>query len=1094
MASILKDLKISSYGLVTRAALVSLLVLSLHLFNLPTVISAQSDSVPPVSPTETATLFVNNPNYINTDLTSAPQGTMSLPHIPAVKDLSSTLSLVNATDEPTETASGTSYTPNEIIIVYKDEVRPVGTVSELRTGTIDIGELLKDDSEAIKIVSENLEAVGLTGDFEIYGGIEDLNAKFVRVSEDFDPLEKALALNELDWVDFAQPNYLYEPAAAGMPVPDPDVNDLDAWYIGNTNLDGALDYLESKNLGTRKPLVAILDFGKFSADSQGIPQNVEVKDHIQGKVKVVAGGETHTHGIQVASVLTGKKDNGFSAYGVYQEGAVALISINGPYVSRTSTDVILSGIEYAGSIGAKIVNMSFHIGLALRSFTDCAALKTYSGGALYDSLYSYSNISPALKSMLFVAAAGNNERELNKNIFTSPQSLASNHQVNGKRCINKLPNLILAGGTEVSGQSSLLWTTDVLDQSGTVVLRGSNYSLDAVQVAAPAYNIRVSYGTRRKGSNSGTSFAAPQVAGAAALALRASNHPRTPQDLINLIHHTGRTQEDLKPYIKDGKTLDVERLVRCARVIGLVVSENTINSKCLSLQVIPQGTPTATNTTVRINHAVSGKIKVIATLQGGSESDNMDREIQTGDNDYVTATFTGLKPGTWTITAEHMGELGEVIEINSGRVTVNIPMPQTERNTNGGGTNNSGGSTTETEMEPETSLPPRQLPSFDDYITRFEPRISYEKSITVTENDTSRPLTYNLQRWVAYPQTRVRKYAYDVPVYGFRWGRWLETKYTYRVTTTRTETYTETRHRYERRSVRSCVRYERLPYPPYPRYCARYATNTEWVRVPYTYTGTRTVTDTHTEGPFSSSRYFPNSVRIAPYSKYEWNYKRVQIGSERREFSTRQSNSDYTYRGIVYRTETPNPAGRWVYMSNVAASSVIRTGTNPDRYVTPASYARRTITVRVATDANGRITSCNSTCQRYRSRLDRAPVMAVRGGLRTSWSSLKRDYERARSYDDTVKADRNKVMVYEAWQIVRNLGYGIAPLSSHRSSVSVSRIRDAVSSINGNSRLTTHTARMDQVRSRIRLYGSVRSEPTTQLQGTRNPLPAGESN
>lgn len=94
--------------------------------------------------------------------------------------------------------------------------------------------------------------------------------------------------------------------------------------------------------------------------------------------------------------------------------------------------------------------------------------------------------------------------------------------------------------------------------------------------------------------------------------------------------------------------------------------------------------------------------------------------------------------------------------------------------------------------------------------------------------------------------------------------------------------------------------------------------------------------------------------------------------------------------------------------------------------------------------------------------------MAVRNGVRTNWANLKRGYEQARSYDNTIKADHTKVMVYEARQAVTNLGYGIAPLATSGRRISVSALKDIVSSVNKSSAYSTHSARMTEITNRVR--------------------------
>ncbi|MGA2061973.1 MAG: S8 family serine peptidase, partial [Thermoguttaceae bacterium] len=165
--------------------------------------------------------------------------------------------------------------------------------------------------------------------------------------------------------------------------------------------------------------------------------------------------------------------NGMGGAGV---GNFSILPIRIADTSLNALDSsIANGIRMAADNGAKVINISYNA-------------NDYS---LLDSAAAYARSKGALTFI----AAGNS---------------------NSYRSIPDYSNLIFVAGTNESDQR---WSQWVTDSNGIQTLVGSSYG-NFVDLSAPASNILLADPTtiHGYGLNSGTSFAAPLAAGAAALA------------------------------------------------------------------------------------------------------------------------------------------------------------------------------------------------------------------------------------------------------------------------------------------------------------------------------------------------------------------------------------------------------------------------------------------------------------------------------------------------------------------------------------------------------------------------------------------------
>lgn len=190
-------------------------------------------------------------------------------------------------------------------------------------------------------------------------------------------------------------------------------------------------------------------------------------------------GSDAGHGTAVAGVAAGVGNNGSGITGVAQNAKIMPLQIATPSGSGMESSVIASALSYAAANGAQIVNMSF--GAAVPDQATRAAMA-------------------AAPNVLFVATAGNE----NANVDVAPRY----------PCAEPVANVICVGSTTKADQKA----------------PSSSYGLGNVDLFAPGDAVRTLDWTGGTQTWSGTSFAAPAVAGAAA-AVKAAAPSFSPLDI-----------------------------------------------------------------------------------------------------------------------------------------------------------------------------------------------------------------------------------------------------------------------------------------------------------------------------------------------------------------------------------------------------------------------------------------------------------------------------------------------------------------------------------------------------------------------------------
>jgi len=308
-------------------------------------------------------------------------------------------------------------------------------------------------------------------------------------------------------VEYVEPNYILtlEKTELSRKAPglrkkpnDPDFLNESLWGLDKIEAEKAWDISTGHH---EEVIVAVIDSGvdyehpdlkaNMWINTKEIPGN-DIDDdanrciddvHGCDFTKVVNGGATgepldkDSHGTHVAGIIAAVGNNGVGIVGVNWSAKIMAIKIVNNY--HLSTSDAISAINYAQRMGAKIINSSWHIKAKDKP------------KALYDAIKSVKDAG-----ILFVTTAGNNSNNIDPfdNPYTCLQCPAS----------FDLDNIISVAATDRNDK----------------LLNRSNFGLNSVDIGAPGediYSTVLSHLKPPYSFDSGTSMAAPHVAGVAAL-------------------------------------------------------------------------------------------------------------------------------------------------------------------------------------------------------------------------------------------------------------------------------------------------------------------------------------------------------------------------------------------------------------------------------------------------------------------------------------------------------------------------------------------------------------------------------------------------
>jgi subtilisin family serine protease len=322
-------------------------------------------------------------------------------------------------------------------------------------------------------------------------------------------------LEKVEGILYAGPNYYFKPATGSN---DPRFVSNEQWGLNGTNgikAPAAWDI----TTGARSILVGIIDTG--IVNHEDLRANVlpgwNFEDDNSNTSNTYDG-----HGTQVAGIVGAVGNNSTGIAGVAWD--VSLIPFIVGNNERTKSDNVADAITSAinGNIG--ILNFSLYSELpGVQVYK--TALQNYSG--------------------LFVCAAANEDINLNDGNI---------HYLGFYNTLSQLDNVIIVGAIDSNGNR---WS-------------GSNYGKNTVHLFAPGDNIVSTHLNHGYYVDSGTSFAAPHVTGAAVLLK--SVHPNlTAAQIKTILINNVDKNSKLTSFCTSGGQLNVQKaLISQGTVVGFM--------------------------------------------------------------------------------------------------------------------------------------------------------------------------------------------------------------------------------------------------------------------------------------------------------------------------------------------------------------------------------------------------------------------------------------------------------------------------------------------------------------------------------------------
>jgi len=458
-----------------------------------------------------------------------------------------------------------------------------------------------------------------------------------------DPAEYKKAYMELAQdpeIEFVEPNYIYQttvlpndPMLSSLwglvntgqnnGTPGVDVNVQNLWDFSNTERDVVVAVIDTGVDYNHEDLAATIWINTDEIENNG------VDDDANGYIDDFHGYDfayndsnpldDFGHGTHVAGTIGAVGNNEIGVTGVSNNVQIMPVKFLGSSGGGTAQNAVLA-IQYAVNNGAHIINASW-------------------GGSGFSQAI-YDAISDANDAgVLFIAAAGNSTSD-NDALSHYPSSY-------------DLDNIIAVAAIDRFGNLSTF----------------SNWGLRSVDIAAPGTDIMSTYLNDQYRTFSGTSMAAPHVAGAVAI-LKAEDLDRTPSQISNLLYSSVVQTDALQNKISTQGHLNVGSAANCT-ADTMSINPYTINNnfslysnermvvavRLFSCDLI------ISNATVSVTSSLTNR-----TFSLHDDGVNGD---ETADDGIYSAFWTPTTSGNTTITinASHASYDNETIELAGNIIT-----------------------------------------------------------------------------------------------------------------------------------------------------------------------------------------------------------------------------------------------------------------------------------------------------------------------------------------------------------------------------------------------------------------------------------------
>lgn len=416
-------------------------------------------------------------------------------------------------------SSSTDFIPGEAIVQLNDvTASAASSVASIRASIPSIALSHQDMARASRArfdvakVKQNIAMKGVTLSFE-----EELAQMNALSYQKYQTLKQIKRLNQRHDVDFAEPNYIYQP----LRVPNDQFYPLQ-WHYPAINLPQAWDITTGTRQGS-DVIVAVIDTGVFLAHPEFSGQLVAGYDFISNAQSAAdnTGIDNNPDDPGDASQISNS-----SWHGTHVAGTVAALSNNNSRVAGVAWDAKIMPIRALGVGGGTgydiIQSVRFAAGLSNDSNTVPAqkadVINLSLGGSGFSQSAQNTYNAARAAGVIVVAAAGNN----NSGQLFYPASYDNVISVSATDFINnRAPYSNFGARVDVAAPGGSMGADLNNDGNGDGVLSTLVDASSGSRVAT-------------LGFYQGTSMASPHIAGVLAL-MRAVHPGLTPEDVDTLL-------------------------------------------------------------------------------------------------------------------------------------------------------------------------------------------------------------------------------------------------------------------------------------------------------------------------------------------------------------------------------------------------------------------------------------------------------------------------------------------------------------------------------------------------------------------------------